>query len=327
MRNRKNRFFGAVLAVSLLAAPPLVLAKELVAGLVGPITTAQGQGLSKFAERVSALSNGELTVKIFPDGQLGGNSDAFELIQDGQMDLFPMTPGNMAEFVPQIQALVVPFVFRDFAHWKAVTSGPVAKQLSDQAADKAGVMILGYFGGSVRNLVSRKPIVSLDDMKYLRIRLHPSEVQIKAWSALGILPTVISYGEIYNALQLDVIDGLENEPEWVLRMKFYEQAKTYALTEHEIVTRPLIFSKKTFDSLTPAQRSAVLDAGAEAAEFQHNLEHKLDAESRAQLANSHGVTLVNIDKDKMRSLVDEALKPVIEKQGLNQIVEQIASTR
>ena len=314
---------AAALGALLSLHPAAAMAKELVAGLAGPLTTAQGQGLAKFAERVEELTGGSLTVKIFPDGQLGGNSDSFEQVQGGEMDLYPMTPGNMAEFVPAIQALVIPFVFRDFEHWKKVTSGAIAAELSEMAENSADVIILGYFGGSVRNLVSRKEVQVLDDLNFLRIRLHPSDVQIEAWRALGVLPTVISYGEIYNALQLGVIDGLENEPEWVLRMKFYEQAKYYVLTEHEIVTRPLIFSKATFDLLTPDEQDAVKKAGAEAAAFQSELEHNLDADSRQKLADEHGVTLVEVDGNQVRRIVAEALEPVIAKQDLGDLVERI----
>ena len=312
-----------VLTVAFMAIFVSASAKELVIALGGPIETAQGQGLQKFAQRIKELTNGELTAKLFPDGQLGGNAEAFEQIQGGQVDLTPVPPGVIAEFLPEMQALVVPFVFRDYTHWKKVTSGPIAERLSQIASEKADVKIIGYFGGSVRNLLSRKEIKSEADFQYLRIRLHPSEVQISAWRSLGILPTVISYGEIYNALQLGVIDGLENEPEWVTRMKFYEQAKYYAITAHEIVTRPLIFSKNTFDSLSSTHQKAVIQAGADAVAFQTQLENSLDAKFREELANKHGVAIVNVDGEKIRRTVGEALEKAISSQGLEGIVSEI----
>ncbi|MNR62796.1 hypothetical protein D3C85_1849160 [compost metagenome] len=79
------------------------------------------------------------------------------------------------------------------------------------------------------------------------------------------------------------------------------------LTEHEIVTRPLLFSGKTFESLNPAHQDAVLQAGKEAAKFEHELENQLDATSRLKLANQHGLELVEIDKGKFQNLVQEAL--------------------
>ena len=316
---------AGVLAFGVVLSAPATSAEELVAALIGPIETAQGQGMQHFGERLSALTGGALTLRIFPDGQLGGNTEVFEQVKSGEVDLAAIPPGVMAEFVPEMQALVAPFVFRDFEHWKAVTDGPVAADLAATAEARADVMVLGYFGGSVRNLVSRRPVETVEDIDGLRVRLHPSEIQVSAWRSLGVEPTVIAYGEIYNALQLGVVDGLENEPEWVLRMKFHEQASHYVITEHEIVTRPLIFSAERFKSLSTAHQQAVLQAGREAAAFQRELEHGLDAESRALLAAEHGMTIVDVDKEVVRARATAAIEPVIEAQGLGEIVAAIAA--
>ncbi|WP_157890257.1 TRAP transporter substrate-binding protein [Marinobacterium aestuarii] len=321
-----NRCFKAsVLAMCVMAMPLTAQAKELVAANVGPADTAQGQAMKKFGERLEELTQGELTVQVFYDGQLGGLNETFEQLKGGQIDIGVGVPGVLAEYAPQIQALVVPFVFRDFEHWKRTVNGPVADKINAIVKDKADIQVLGYFGGSVRNLVTRTEVSSLDDLKGLRIRLHPSEILTTAWSSVGIQPTVMAYGEIYNGLQLGVVDGLENEPEWILRMKFYEQAKTYVLTEHEIVTRPFLFSGKTFASLSSAHQAAVLQAGKEAAEFEYELEHRLDAASRLELANEHGMKLVEVDKGNFQSFVQKALVPVIKNQGLEELVGDILS--
>ena len=316
---------ATVLAASFILTPSLNHAEELIAAIVGPFETAQGQGLQYFGERLSELTNGEMTLKIFPDAQLGNGSELLEQVAGGQVDIFPAVPGNMADWVPEIQVLSVPFLFRDFNHWKSVLDGEIGVTLSQKMADNSDVMIVGFFGGSVRNLVSKPNVADPTNLDNLKMRLHANPLLVESWRAIGAAPTVLAYGEIYNALQLNVLDALENEPEWVLRMKFHEQASNYVLTEHEIVTRPLVFSKSRFEGFNGAQQAAVLQAAREAAEFQRELEHSLDAESRTILKEKHGMNFVNVDKAAIVELVAPAAAAVIEELGLTQIVTEIRS--
>lgn len=323
MKTLRNMAFAAVACLGMI--PMQVSALELAATIDGPVTTGQGQGFLKFGEVLSELTNGEMTVKVFPDGQLGSGAEAFELLEDGQIALYAIAPGYLAEFAPSVQSLVVPFSFRSFDHWKNVVSGDIGVELGNDVADATGAMVIGYFGGSIRNLVSSEEVKTVEDVKGLRVRLHPAAVQVKAWESLGIVPTVMAYGEIYSGLQLGVVDGLENEAEWVLRMKFYEQAKYYVQTEHEYVTRPVLFSKSIFDSLSPEHQEAVLEAGRQAAAYQRELEHKFDSESKEALKNEHGVNIVEIDKAQVQETVAAALEPVIKELGLVEAVERIRS--
>lgn len=314
---------AALIAASTTFAPSLVSAEELIAAIVGPLETAQGQGFTHFAKRLSELTNGEMTVKIFPDGQLGDNNEVFEQVGSGQIDIFPAVPSTIADFVPEIQVLSVPFLFRDFDHWEKVLDGGIGAELASMVADRSDVMVVGYFGGSVRNLVAKPAVQDPTNLGGMKMRLHASPLLVESWKAIGAAPTVVAYGEIYNALQLNVLDALENEPEWVLRMKFYEQASNYVLTEHEIVTRPLVFSKARFDGFKPEQQAAVLQAAKEAAAFERDLEYRLDAESRTELVANHGMTLIPVDKAAVVAKVAPAAAAVIDELGIGDIVARI----
>lgn len=318
-----NSFVAIASAMTFALSAGNVSAEALRASLIGPIETAQGQGMQLFADRVSELTNGELTVEIYPDGQLGNLAESVEQVQSGIIDLTTAVPSVLAEFVPEMQVFAVPFVFRDYDHWQNVVDGEIGAKFSQLAEDKAETVILGYFGGSVRNLVTSKKVETLDDAQGLKVRLHPTEVLTAAWGSIGIQPTVMAYGEIYNGLQLGVVDGLENEPEWVKRMKFYEQAPYITLTQHEIVTRPFIFSAKTMDRLTAEQQEAVRKAGAEAAAHQRSIEHGLDQEILNELISKLGAEAQEIDKAKFQATVADALAPVLEGNGLAATVAEI----
>jgi TRAP-type transport system periplasmic protein len=319
-------------ALGLLAAPLLVSAyaspslaeKKLIASLQGPIETSYGAAFQEMDACVRDKTGGELVVEIYPDRQLGDLTETFEQIREGTVDMAAVAPGMMAEFMPEIQVFVIPFIFRDFAHWQAIVNGEVGDDISALTREKLPeIRILGYYGGSVRQLVTKQPVNSLDDMQGLVMRLLPSEVLHKAWSAVGAEPTVMAYGEVYNGLQLGVIQGLENEPEWIARMKFYEQAPYIALTEHEIVTRPFIFSNKTLESLPDDQQAAVLECGKASAIFEQDMEHDLDQKYLKDLVDNHGVTVTTIDKAAFAAKIADAMGPFIDEIGLTEMAGRI----
>lgn len=319
----KTTVTAIALCGTLLGGTLAAQAETLRASLIGPMETAQGQGLQKFAELVKERSGGELEVEIYPDGQLGNLAESVEQVQNGIIDMTTAVPSILAEFVPELQVFGVPFLFRDYDHWTKVVDGEIGAEFSDMTTAKADTVILGYFGGSVRNLVTSKKVEKLEDAAGLKVRLHPTEVLSAAWGSTGIQPTVLAYGEIYNGLQLGVVDGLENEPEWVKRMKFYEQAPYITLTQHEIVTRPFIFSAKTFDRLSEELQKIILEAGAEAAAYEREIEHGLDQEILDELLTSLGAEGQEIDKAEFQRIAGEALAPVLEKSGLTATVEKI----
>jgi TRAP-type C4-dicarboxylate transport system substrate-binding protein len=121
---------------------------------------------------------------------------------------------------------------------------------------KADVMILGYAGGGVRNIVSNRPATTLAELKGLKIRVQGAPIHSKIFQAIGAAPSVISYQEVYNAIQSGVINALENEAAGIEQMKFYEVAPNVLLTRHIITVRPLCFSGKTFRRLPWAPHSA-----------------------------------------------------------------------
>src|SRR5262249_16222550 len=175
-------------------------------------------------------------------------------------------------------------------------------------ADKTGIVILGYWGGSSRNLLStKKPISSMDDLKGFRLRLISSPLKVNAWKADGNVPTPIAFMETYLAMKSGVVDGMENESVAVLDMKFYEPAPYIARTEHEFTVRPLFMSKKSFDKLPPDLQQVVLKAAQEATVYERAIEVEAGKAAEAQMQNSLNVKFNPIDKQPFK----DATKPVI----------------
>ncbi len=314
---------GIGLVGAAMAGAPATAQTNLIASLQGPIETSYGQAFQELDKCLQEGSDGALSVTIYPDRQLGDLTETFEQVRQGTVDIAAVAPGMMAEFMPEVQVVAIPFLFESLEHWKDVVNGEVGQELAKRTREKVGIEVIGYYGGSVRQLVTTRPINSLADIDGLVMRLLPSDLLQAAWSSLGAKPTNLAYGEVYNALQLGVIQGLDNEPEWIIRMKFHEQAPYVALTSHEIVTRPLIFSAQTMDRLPPEQQELVRACGLKSAIYEQDLESRLDGEYLDSLVGEYGMTTTEIDKKAFAERVAAAVEPFVEENGLVELRQQI----
>ena len=148
-----------------------------------------------------------------------------------------------------------------------------------------------FAGGGIRNLIVKKPITSMQELKGLNIRVMGAPIQTRIFQAIGTSPTVISYGEVYNAIQTGVIDAAENEAAGLQQMKFYEVGPEISQTQHAITVRSLCFGGKTFKSLPPDLQKAIVKAGREAGAYGRHLESTEDASILTGLENENKVRI------------------------------------
>jgi TRAP-type transport system periplasmic protein len=266
------------------------------------------KGLVFFAKKVGEDSRGRIQIDIFNGGVLGSEAQSMQFAKDGSLDFTVADPSAGSPFAKELDFFALPFLFRDYAHWQKALDGAPGKQYAKLIEDKTGIKILGYWGGSSRNVLStKKPVTSMADMKAFRLRLISSPLKVNVWKAVGASPTPIAYMETYLAMKSGVVDGMENESVSVRDMKFYEPAPYIARTEHEFTVRPLFMSKKSFDKLPPDLQQIVLKDAEEATAYERKAEAEANQAADSEMQAKYHVKFNAIDKAPFK----EATKPVI----------------
>ena len=257
------------------------------------------KALLKFEELVKKYYGKPINFVLHRNSELGLEKDYFSYMSQGvSVDYAIASPSHMSTFSRAAPFLDLPFLFRDYDHWNKVLATDVFKPIVDEVAKKADVMLIGFAGGGVRNLIANKPVRNMAELKGLPMRVMGAPIQTRMFSAIGAAPTVIAYSETYNAIQSGVIAALDNEALGMIQMKFYEVAPQVSLTQHSFTIRPICFSGKTFKRLPVDLQAAIIKAGPEAGAFGRRIE---SGENDAKLN-----MLAKEGKIKLHAFVDRA---------------------
>lgn len=279
----------------------------------------------RFAELVEESYDGEVEFDLRLNGELGVESDYVTYLNQGvAIDYTIMAPSNMARFSPSIPLMDMPFLFRDLDHWNAVLSSDALAPLEAELLETADIVILGYTGGGVRNLVSSEPIANLDELNGHRMRVMGAPIQAQIFAALTAAPSAISYSEVYNAIQTGVIAGFENEAASIQNLKFYEVAPYVTLTRHTITVRPIVMSGKTYRDLPADLQAAVMQAGSEAGAFGRALESSEDGEKLQQMIDAGQVFVNEFEgRDALLEMVIPVQDAYAAELGATELLESI----
>jgi TRAP-type transport system periplasmic protein len=331
IRKAVPAFFAACTMALLLVAPASVTAQTKAAPEF-TLRTAHyfkedhpwHKGLVYFAKKVSDDSKGRIQIDIFNGGILGSEAQTMQFVKDGSLDFVVSDPSAAAPFAKEMDFFALPFLFRDYAHWQKSLDGAPGAQYARIVEEKTGIKILGYWGGSSRNVLStKKPVLSMDDMKGFRLRLISSPLKVNVWKSVGAIPTPIAFMETYLAMKSGVVDGMENESVAVLDMKFYEPAPFIARTEHEFTVRPMFMAKKTWDKLPPDLQQIVLKAAQEATVYERKVEQDAGKAAEADMQTKFNVKFNTIDKAPFKTATKPVIAEFAKNMGLTDLVASI----
>ena len=258
-----NRVFTGSVIMALLALP--VAAKEYRIA-VGDGAGGTQEALGKaFVKALEEKSGGNMTGKLFLNGQLGDEQDTVTAAATGTLDFSILAINNITPFSPSVGTLTLPYVILSQDDAEKVTQGEVGQKMVEQTIEDAGVRIIGWGYSGFRVLTnSKKPISTVADLQGLVVRVPKNEIMIETYKSWGISPTPMAWGETFAALQQKVVDGQDNPYMTIYAMKFYEVQKYITDLRYLFSIEPLVISEALFESLSEEEQKQVLEAGQEA---------------------------------------------------------------
>lgn len=273
------------------------------------VNTPLHKSFLKYEELVEEASNGEIDVVILSGGTMGSVQDTFEQCRRGDIEMSGSTTSNFATAIPEFAVWESFGLFDDEAHAKRVLESDAGKQLMEPL-DRHNLVGMGYMELGFRNFSnSKRPIETLDDLKGLKIRGYNS-IQIKAWEALGLNTTSVSWGELFTSLQQKMIDGQECAMTSFYTEKFYEAQDYWSLTRH-VFTNYLWYANKDFmDSLSEEHRQILMDCAQEAIDYNWELNIETEQSTLDQLrAEGFAVNDVSLEvRREMGRIMNDAIR-------------------
>ncbi|SEP83554.1 tripartite ATP-independent transporter solute receptor, DctP family [Faunimonas pinastri] len=248
----------------------------------------------KFAEEVKNRTNGEVEVQVFPNEQLGKETDLIKGIQLGTVD-FTITGESLQNWTPYASLLATPYAIRDLDQMKTVVDGPIGEKIAAAVRDKAKLVPLTWFARGPRELTSNTPIKTPADLAGLKMRVPNVPLFVSFWTALGAKPTPMAFSEVFTALQSHVIDAQENPLALIRSASFNEVQKYTNLTDHVLSWIYLATGEHTLRKLTPDQQKALRDAAKVAQDYERELFLADEKRFRSELEKG-GMTFVEVDK-------------------------------
>lgn len=253
------------------------------------------RGMQFMAKRLRELSGDRMAIRIYPNGQLGAETEYIEQLQRGALAMTKVSAAPLESFQPKFAIFGVPYIFRDDDHFWSVIEGPIGREML-LAAEDIGLRGLCYYDAGERNFYSiNTPILEPGDLNGMKIRVQPSRTAMDMVQALGGAPTPISFGELYTALQTGTVDGAENNLPSFHSSRHFEVCRHFSLDSHARVPDMLIINTLVWNSLSDDEQCWLQQAADESADYQRELWAEETAKAAAEV-ESYGVTIHRPDR-------------------------------
>ncbi|WP_279356085.1 TRAP transporter substrate-binding protein [Methylobacterium indicum] len=310
MTTLTRRALAAGTALLLLSGAALAQAPIVIkfSHVVAP-DTPKGRGADKFKELAEKYTNGKVKVEVYPNSQLFKDKEEVEALQLGAVQ---MLAPSLAKFGPlgakEFEVFDLPYILPDKAALRRVTDGALGKRLFDKLQSK-GITGLAYWDNGFKVMSANKPLRMPADFRGLKMRIQSSKVLEAQFRALGAIPQVMAFSEVYQGMQTGVVDGSENTPSNMFTQKHHEVQKYITLSDHGYIGYAVITNKKFWDGLPAEIRTELDKAMTEATSYANQVADKDNADALEEMKKSGKTTFITLTPDE-KAAWKTALEPV-----------------
>lgn len=295
---------GAVIAAGAgAAAAQANTARVITAVDVHPTDYPTVEAVRWMGEAIARETNGRLSFRIYPSGQLGAETDTVNLARFQVLDIARVYLGAVNNMFPATQPLALPYIFRDEGHMRRVCDGAIGDDIL-RAFERRGLVGLAFYDSGFRSMYNvRHPIHTPDDMHDLKVRVPRSDIFIEMLDAMGANATPIPFGEVFTGLQTHLIDAAENNWATFQSTRQYEVAPYWSQTDHCCAPEALLMSKARFEALSAGDQALIRAKARESVPVMRALWDVKQAAARQTVLDA-GVHYNQADTEAFRRAVE-----------------------
>ncbi|UWU67276.1 TRAP transporter substrate-binding protein [Bradyrhizobium sp. NC92] len=269
--------------------------------------TPKGKGAEKFKELAEKYTGGKAKVEVYPNSTLYKDKEELEALQLGSVQM--LAPSN-SKFGPlgirEFEVFDLPYILPDLKTLRKVTEGPLGTKLL-KLLDAKGITGLAYWDNGFKQMSANKKLITPADYQGVKFRIQSSRVIQAQFKALGSLPQVMAFSEVYQALQTGVVDGQENTWSNIYTQKMHEVQKYITETNHGYIGYVVIVNKKFWDDLPADIRGQLSKAMKEATDFSNAQSQKENDDALAEIKKSGKSEIIKLTAEQ-----DEAMRKAME---------------
>jgi TRAP-type C4-dicarboxylate transport system substrate-binding protein len=277
-----------------------------------PPDSPEGKVFQKFADMVKQYSGGKMIVKMFPNEQLGKTNAVMEQLKLGTVHLYAEGSTYMKKWVPEITWTSAAFLFDSRDHWVRFMNTDLVKGWYQKASSQAGVGVLGdptaILRGPYRVMVTKRDVKSFDDVKGLKLRMHPNKTAIATWTTIGADVKTLAWTDVYQSIDKGIVSAVNSPIALVESMRFYEVAPHVVRHDEYYQSIGFMVHQPSYDKL-PADLKSVIDkAYADAGKLSFDIMSQSANESITRM-KSKGVTFMDVNRAPFVKVMADFYKP------------------
>ena len=271
--------------------------------------TPKGKAAEKFKELAEKYTDGKVKVEVYPNSTLYKDKEELEALQLGAVQMLAPTSSKFGPIgVKEFEVFDLPYILPDLGTLRKVTDGPLGARLL-KLLDPKGMTGLAYWDNGFKEMSANKKLVAPADYRGVKFRIQSSKVLEAQFRALGSIPQVMAFGEVYQALQTGVVDGQENTWSNIYTQKMHEVQKYATVTNHGYIGYVVVVNKKFWDGLPADIRTSLDKAMKEATEFGNSQSAKENDDALAEIKKTGKTEVITLTPEQDAAM-RKAMEPV-----------------
>ena len=270
-----------------------------------------GVGVKRMQEVLAAKTGGKMKLNAFWGGSAGGDLPATQALRAGTQEMVCTSSSPLVGIVKELGAFDLPFLFANEKEADAVLDGPAGVYFNKKL-EEAGLINLAWWENGFRNLTNSKhPVTKAEEFDGIKVRVMQNNIFLDTFKTLGTNAVPMAFGEVFTALETKTIDGQENPFITIETSKFSEVQKYLSVTRHAYTPFLVLYSKKLWDQLNPAEQAVLREAAMEGQKVQRAANRSLNEKSLTAL-KAKGMVVNEISPAEQRRMFDK-VKPVYDR--------------